>query len=275
MRWRPRLRLTRLGNRPRTLAVATLVLFGAGALYGVCRGVVPAMADHPYFALRSVWVSSDVDYAGAAELAREAGLYQGTSIWAVNTRAAEAALSRPGWVKRARVVRRLPGSVRVAIESHRPLALTLLGTDPHVLAEDGILYAVPAAAVVPDLPWVTGWQQAASRGARIDLLRRAVALVVEAEKVGVRLSQVDCGHDGTMSAYLDSRKLEIIFGRVFEPAESLARLKLLFEHLSSKQLAAVRYIDLSFAGRAVVRASGDKAAAVLSARGRRWEAGRG
>ena len=70
------------------------------------------MADHPYFALRSVWVSSDVDYAGAAELAREAGLYQGTSIWAVNTRAAEAALSRPGWVKRARVVRRLPGSVR-------------------------------------------------------------------------------------------------------------------------------------------------------------------
>lgn len=282
MRWRSRLKLRQLGSCYRGFARPVLVVVGlvvvlATVGYALTQHIVPAAIDHPYFALRSVTVSIDTDVAhtAPAALAGRAGLYRGTSIWRVDRRGAEAALRRPGWVRRARVIRRFPDSVRIALEYRLPLALTLLGAVPHLVADDGIPYAVPTTVALPDLPWVTGWERAASRGARLDLIRRAVSLATRAGRAGIRFSQVDCSGNGTLKAYLDSPELEIVFGRHFDPADSLARLALVFEHMSPAQLEAARYIDLSFDGRAVVRDGDRDIEPTVSAQPARRRPGRG
>lgn len=279
MRWRasPRLRrfisVSRGLGRPVLLSAVAVALVACSG-YAVSHHIGPRLSAHSYFVVREVRLSADTPHVEAAELAIRAGIYQGTSIWEVDVAAAERAIARLDWVKTVRVVRRFPDTVRIHIEERRPLAITRLVADPHLVAEDGTLYALPAGVPLPDLPWVTGWQSVASRGARASLIRRAVSLADEAKRVGIGLSQIDCEADGSMTAYLEAPKVPVILGRGFTPAESLARLVLLLEHLTDGQRDSAQQIDLSFDRRAIVTTGGGRDAEHW-VRSKRWEPGRG
>ena len=77
-----------------------------------------------------------------------------------------------------------------------------------------------------------------------------------------------------MTAYLEAPKVPVILGRGFTPAESLARLVLLLEHLTDGQRDSAQQIDLSFDRRAIVTTGGGRDAEHW-VRSKRWEPGRG
>jgi len=65
----------------------------AGAAWGAYSELLPAVIAHSYFRLRSVKVVCDSAAGEPASLAARAGLYDGTSLWEIDTHAATRALA--------------------------------------------------------------------------------------------------------------------------------------------------------------------------------------
>ncbi|HPF35124.1 MAG TPA: FtsQ-type POTRA domain-containing protein [Candidatus Krumholzibacteria bacterium] len=78
----------------------------------------------------------------------------GRNIWRCDTRALRADVEALPWVARARVGRRLPATLTVAVDEHRPRLLlpSPRGAALSALVDDGSVLAMPPAAPVPDLP---------------------------------------------------------------------------------------------------------------------------
>ena len=74
------------------------------------------------------------------------------------------------------------------------VAATPTADGPYLIDADGVLFREEGDRSHPDLPYVTGWDRAPSRGERIGRLRTALAAVVAAEAEGIdRIVRVEVG----------------------------------------------------------------------------------
>ena len=239
--------------RKRVVRGGVLCACTAVALWVISAFAWPAFADHPYFKLRSVRVSCDSDAADPRRLAARAGLYAGTSVWRRDIDGAIRELESDTWVESVDLERRLPTEVRLRVIRKRPVAATMLDSGPWLVAESSAIYRDVDRLAVPDIPWVTGWQDAPHRGARVNRLRAAVAVVHEASARELPLSQVDIDENGEAWLYLDGYPVAIRLGLPGDPGARLNRLSRVLGELGSG-LEQVSRIDVAMDGVVVGKA---------------------
>jgi cell division protein FtsQ len=106
------------------------------------------------FALRQV-VFTGLVHAREPALLEASGLARGENLFRLDLARAARALQSQPWVASARLERRLPGTVRVAITEHRPAALVRFGA-LYVLDEEGRIFKRAEPDDSLDLPIIAG-----------------------------------------------------------------------------------------------------------------------
>ena len=266
------LRLARWSQLLVVQAACLATLAGVG--YAAHAYAWPALVSHPYFRLRSVNIRCDSAAADPALLASRAGLYEGTSLWEVDTRQASDALSSEQWVKSARVARKFPDQVSLEVVRRQPIAATITPAGPYLIGDDGILYREENDLSYPDVPYLTGWQQGDEHGTAIATLRRALALVEAVEAREISVSQIDIDEEGTFWLFPSSPRVAVRCGEAVDAELLSSRLSSVLATLppSAEQLEE---IDLSYPDRAVIRVNEGGVAGVLAEMARATEQGRG
>ncbi len=224
----------------------------AGGAYGAYAALWPAVVRHSYFQLRSVKVICDSRAAEPGLLASRAGLYDGTSLWEVDSRGAAAALAAAGWVRSARVSRRFPAHVSVEVLSREPVAATLGPDGPYLIDATGYVYREESSRPYADLPYLTGWDEAASRAERVARLYKAMALMNAANEKGLAVSQIHVDESGIYWLYPDAQTLPVRLGSDPEPKVAIGRIRAVLDTLPVSTLELAQ-LDIAYPDRAVLR----------------------
>jgi cell division protein FtsQ len=134
----------------RTLAAAAL---SAGLSFAAWNGWAWATRSDA-FALRQV-VFTGLVHAREPALLKASGLAQGENLFRLDLARAARALQAQPWVASARLERRLPGTIRVAVTEHRPAALVRFGA-LYVLDDQGHVFKRAEPDEALDLPIIAG-----------------------------------------------------------------------------------------------------------------------
>jgi len=236
----------------------------AGAAWGAYSEVRPAIMAHDYFRLRSIKVVCDSAAAEPATLAARAGLYDGTSLWEIDTNEAKRALASVPWVRDARIFRRFPDEVAVEVFRRDPVGITLAGGVPYLIDRDGVVYREGNAMPHLDLPYLTGWEQAPTREDGIARLRMSMSIVDAVQAAGISISQVNVDPGGDYRLYPDGLRIAVVLGSRPHAATIAKRLAALWPALGT-DAADVREIDFTYADRAIVRTNAGRTAKVSAA----------
>lgn len=144
----------RLARRARWIAGAiAILLLAAAAWEGAVRGASWA-ARSPRFAV------SAVDVAGQSQLTREeivaaAGIAPGANLFTLEPRSVVARLEALPLVRRAEVIKSLPGRVTLVVEERRPFTVVNAGR-LHWIDEEGVDLGIESHAVAPGIPVLSG-----------------------------------------------------------------------------------------------------------------------
>jgi cell division protein FtsQ len=231
---------------------AAVVGGGAWGLHAVYFRVWPAVVQHPYFNLEAVRVRCDTDAVGPEKIAARAGLYAGTSLWQLDTAAAEAALERPTWVRDAHVERHFPNRVIVDVEEREPVAATPTDDGTFLIDETGVIFSPEGRREYPDVPYLTGWQAASEEPERAMRLRTLLRIARAAEDEGIEVSQVDVDQDDVYWLFPQRRRVSVRLGEGTDAERKLPRLRAALAALPEAGVA-VTEIDASFRDRVVLR----------------------
>jgi cell division protein FtsQ len=153
----------------RTLAAAAL---SAALSIGAWQAWRWATAS-PMFTVREIRFTG-LSHATEGELIRRSGLALGDNLFRADLpRAARAIESHP-WIAAALIERRLPGTLLVTVEEHRPAALVEAGSI-YVLDDEGRLFKRAAPEDGLDLPILTGLSRDAWQSRRPELHLRLLS----------------------------------------------------------------------------------------------------
>lgn len=255
MRLRPLLRKFRseLASWMRGAFLSAAVLGGgAWTLHAAYFQAWPAIVNHPYFNLAAVRVRCDTDAVGPEKIAARAGLYAGTSLWQLDTTAAEEALAQPRWVREAHVRRHFPNRVIVEVEERKPVAATPIGDGLFLIDETGVVFTPEGRREYPDVPYLTGWQSAGDEAERTMRLRMLLQISRAAEEAGIEVSQVDVDSHEVYWLFPEQRRVSVRLGKGADAESKLPRLRAALAKLPQAGVA-VTEIDASFRDRLVFR----------------------
>ncbi|WP_319550518.1 FtsQ-type POTRA domain-containing protein [Desulfogranum marinum] len=94
------------------------------------------------------------------QILKKGNIEQGQSLFAVNTKAAERAISSLPWVERVTLTKRWPSAIEIKVREHRPLALVNIenasGSKLFYLNNKGALFAPLLLGQDFDYPVITG-----------------------------------------------------------------------------------------------------------------------
>ncbi len=233
---------------------AALVATAVATVCAVYVYVFPFVLEHSYFRLRTIKVACDTRAVSPQTLAFRAGLHDRMTLWDVETEQAEAALEEAAWVREARVRRRFPAHVSVWVSGRVPVAATITEEGPFLVDAEGVVFREEDGRGFPDLPYLTGWLEARSRGERIARLRRMMALLEAAQDRGYAVSQIDVDAAGAYRLFPETPRVSVELGVDPEPEVALGRLDTVLAQLVGAT-DAVGGIDLAFNDRVVVTAA--------------------
>ncbi len=239
----------------RGLLRATMAALACALVYGLHAYAIPAVLGHSYFELRTIKVACDSRTVAPQELALRAGLTKGTTIWEVDTERAESALSKPSWVREAKVARRFPAQVSLKVFRRSPVAATFTAEGGAFFIDaDGVVFREGEEEGYPDLPYLTGWLDAVKQGERMARLRTLMALLEGAVERGYTISQVDVDDRGVYRLFPETPRIAVSFGTKPDVEGGLRRMDTVLSALSGSH-GAIRELDLAFDERVVVKAA--------------------
>jgi cell division protein FtsQ len=195
---------SRLSRAVQLLAGATIVISASVAVaWGARRYIVSS----PRFAVRTVLVDG-ARRRGADKIASEAGVSVGANIFAIDPRAAAAAVpAADPWIERATVTRTLPSTVHIAVVEREARALVSIGGELYLATRDGDLFKRAAAEDPLDLPVVTGIlpeQVASDRAGVVLTVKRVLDVADELDRTGIAktrpLEELHVERDGSLVA---------------------------------------------------------------------------
>ena len=249
----------------RALRIAGSVV--AAGLVLAALAVAGAAAAHALQHSRFLAVS-DVTVVGARRLSEAAvraaaGIGPETSLLALDAAAVARRLEALPGVRRARVVRHLPGRVTLLIEEREPYALVNLGAAGGADASglvwidaDGYLVGLERHGATPSLPVLSGVEPPA-RGDRQpigDRLHAGLALLRAAQRAGgrlaARISEIDLERPGGPVLYTVDGTAVWLGSEGWE--ERLARLDVVLGELEDHG-ERVESVDLRFRDLVVLR----------------------
>lgn len=230
-----RVRATRVARVLGKLLLAAAVLGGAG--YGLHALWVFATTS-PRFAIETIEITGN-ERATADELRALLGIVPGDNLFLADTAAAVSGLLSHPWVREARVERRFPQGIAVAVLEREPRALLDLGR-LYLLDEQDEVFkrALPGDPI--DLPVITGvsreeWTEA-PREAR-ERIREAMELLDAVDRrpalAGLPVAEVHLDPAEDLTLYLGDDGLAVKLGR--DGIESkLDRLERVFVELERR-----------------------------------------
>ncbi len=174
--------LGRLGNALKIGLGLALLVGTAGALaWGAHRYAMTT----PRFAIKEIVVE------GARRLSRDqllvlGGIRRGDNVFSLDVERAEQAVLQNPWVESARILRRLPGEVRIEIHEREARALAVVGGKTLLVSEDGAAFKQLEPQDPHDLPLVTGLSVLAlarDKQAELEQLQGALGLLGAYERL--------------------------------------------------------------------------------------------
>jgi len=124
----------------------------------------------------------------AGELARMAGIERGFNLFAVDTDAAEARLLEIPWLKRAKIGRALPGTLRIEVAEREAVAVASIEDALYLVTPEGEPFKVVEPNDPSDLPVLTGVSErdlAVDRARAVERLGTALEIVREYESLPI------------------------------------------------------------------------------------------
>ena len=246
-----------------------LSLAGWGALALVLSLVLlvgwAALAFSPWFRVEQAHVSG-TRHLSRLDVLSAAGIGSDTSLLTLPVDKVEQRLTALGWVRQARVTRRLPSTVIIEISENQPQLLALVEGDLYLLDQDMNCFARLDGGTRPDLPVISGLTRAdlvqPDQEAR-DILNAVrhllAALPAEELAPGGRVSEIRV--DRVWGLSLVRSDLRPVLRLGFDNfAQRLARAMRVVADLKQRgELARATLIDLDAKQRAVVRLSRESA----------------
>ena len=194
----------------------------------------------PRFNAREITVSG-LGRTTRDEVLRAAGLAGERNVLSVDCVRTARDIEGLPWVSRARVTRRLPGSVTITVEERSAVATVSAGS-MYLVGSDGTLFKRVSPGDPADLPVVTGIDRAAfeqdAPGAREEV-RDALALLgdVEASAVGATLRIDEVHREPTGDLSIVAEGAHVWLGRGPYRAK-LTRLRVVLRELERRGLRA-------------------------------------
>lgn len=206
-------------------------------------------AQHPYFAVEDIQVSSDGRFS-VEQVRRWSGVKLGMSLWEVHPQQVEARLRAQPWVRTAAVRREFPHRVLIAVQTRRPIAIIL--RRPFTYVDDTGGYFVPQEGTGEvDLPYVSGLEQIPLDTPEARAVLRDVVHVLSLARLWREpLSEIHWDAHQGYTVFLAERQVTICLGEQPAP-EQFARVRTVLETWPADWPAAL--FDVRFAHQVVVR----------------------
>lgn len=242
---------------------ASFAVAAAGA-WATWSYAVPYLTNHDYFRLRAIRISSDETRVAPETLAEIAGLYDGTSLWDVDPEAIVESLREASWVKSTSVSRHFPWQVSVTVSRRHAVAAAVAAGKPFLVDQEGALFQEVGETTLPDLPYLTGWDDAEAVPERGERLRSLLGVLAAANNRSVKVSELHMDDDGTVWLYGTGSKAAVRLGNADRAEVGLDRLAVALAELGPLADRA-RLIDTDYRDRIVIRGADDKLPALLAA----------
>lgn len=224
------------------LAVVAIVVFvRTSSSLNITR--IEVLGNHPHLTDRQVVILSEIRPEN--------------NIFAIDFETVRARLLRHPWIESVRLRREFPGTVRIHVTEHKPLAL-LLANDLYLVSVDGKIFKKANATDPRELPVLTGFDAKAIRQyPQLTLARLKTSLgflkflLVQPFYQGDPPSEVH--YDSIMGFTVHTRDtgLEIYYGAT-APEKRHAKLEMFSRSHEYAEVAFVR-IDLDGENRVVAR----------------------
>jgi cell division protein FtsQ len=220
--------------------VVVLALGGACVLAARIAYARVLSSDH--FALRRIEVAGRARIP-ESKILDAAGIVRGMNVFRLDTHRAEEAIERDPWIRRAKVVRRLPDRVKVEVEERIPVAI-LSASHLYLVDERGDVFKRLAPGDPTDLFTVSGIPRERFRQAKkraMEELLEGLALAGAYEESGLSrsepLSEVHLDDDGGWSLFLEKDGCRVRIGEL-PFRQKLRRLRLVLSELRSMHARA-------------------------------------
>jgi cell division protein FtsQ len=171
----------------------------------------------PRFSVREFRVAGN-EMRPAPSLVTESGLAIGANIFAADLDAARSKILADPWVSEASLMRRLPGTIEIAVTERKAAALVALG-DTYLASADGEPFKKIEVNDPVDLPVVTGLRPESLAEDRVETtrtIRRAIDLALEFEhgELAKRaaLQEVHIASDGVFTLVVGHAALRLVLG---------------------------------------------------------------
>ncbi|MFU8855986.1 MAG: cell division protein FtsQ/DivIB [Deferrisomatales bacterium] len=236
-------------ERLRPVAVFAWVLATVGLAAALAAGVRVTSGRH-LFVLHSVGVEG-AQRTPPGELVRSAGLETGTGLFQVEVDRVRTLVEGLPWVRRARIVRQLPSTLRIEVEEWEPRCLIRLDRLYYLTAEAHVVQAPLDQGL--DYPVVTGlaWADLEAEGPTRAGLLELLALL-EGGALGAEVSEIHADPEEGFTLYTSANGgTGIRLGRN-ELEERLRRLARLQRHLAKRGQTAYA-VDLGDEDKIVAR----------------------
>lgn|GEM_PF-1294578 len=248
------------------VALLGAVALGSGATaWATWAHVIPFVAGHEYFRLRSVRVACDNPSVQAGSLAELGGLYDDTSLWQIDPPAVEQRLGELSWVRQASVSRSFPWKVSVDVARRRAVAATVSREKVYLVDADGVLFQEVQPERAPDLAYLTGWDASEAQSERARRLRALMSVLEEAGRRSYRVSELHMDADAVIWMFTADMKAAIRLGTASRSSAAFERLAVALRELAPV-VDELRSIDADYNDRVVVRGTDDKFPALVTAR---------
>lgn len=198
----------------RILLSLAIVLGGLASLYGLYVMVFFGNT----FAINRIEVEGEWKYLSADKLAFEAGIKDDDNLFMVSMKDVHGRLKMNPWLKSATVRRRLPNTLWIYAEEHRPEAIV---ADRGFLYVDrnGELFKVPEAADDKDFPVFTGVSVMEDRSldeANKERLDTMLGILKSFESSGLgeayNIAEINYDYEKGYSVITDGKPIQISFG---------------------------------------------------------------
>jgi cell division protein FtsQ len=155
----------------------------------------------------------------AGEIARLAGIERGLNLFAVDTDAAEARLLASPWVKRAKISRALPGTLRIEVAEREAAALATIEDALYLVTPEGEPFKAVEARDPVDLPVLTGVSArdlAVDRARAVERLGLGLQILREYESLPIsrtfEMEEAHLSSDGTVVLTVGKRGTTLHLG---------------------------------------------------------------
>ncbi len=167
------------------------VIVGLALIVGAVGSL--AWGVHRYAQTTPRFAVVNVEIEGTRRLARDdvlgaAGVQKGDNLFALDVEKAEASLLSSPWIAQARVIRQLPGTIRLEVVERDAVALAVIGSKTFLVSQDGEPFKEMGSGDPHDLPIVTGLSLLSlskDRRAELSRLRDTLGLLRDYEKLPI------------------------------------------------------------------------------------------